>query len=144
MTLFNDLYEWADENSEHRVQSSMACVYDKANREEQQEQSPDFAAASNGVFDLNRAGVLQADFYMTFVGPGWQPGNRRIWRTRLQRNGGIDLFQDGWTGGQFVSLSGVERVDRGSGDFAIGFLQNRSTRALLSFSFDRIINPFPH
>ena len=142
MANFDDLFSWVDEGTDtHHVECALATVYDKANREETTAASPDFSACGEGLFTL-RDGALEASFLMTFsdrISPtrsGYTTGRRSIWRVKLQRDGNIDVFQTGWTT-RDKRLTNVERVDAGSGHFAIGHLQNRSTRALLCLSFDK-------
>lgn len=133
MTIFNDLYAWADEApSVHAVHACMAAVYDKANQEETFG-SPDFAASSEGLAWLDENGILTANFSVFLT----DTDRRKVWRVRFLRDGNIDMHQIGWTR-DWRRMTDVRRVDAGSGDFATGHFQNRSTRALMSFSFDKI------
>ncbi|GAB2769377.1 hypothetical protein GCM10027020_23240 [Nocardioides salsibiostraticola] len=147
MPLFSDLYDWVDEHPDNYVHAAMGVVYDKANREESTEPSPDFAACANGLAVLID-GDLGADFLVTFSDRivnsrgSWATGQRSIWNVRFLRDGQIEIFQRTWTR-DWVRLTDVQRLDVGGADFAIGFLQNRSTRALLSFSFDKLAGGFP-
>jgi hypothetical protein len=144
MPNFDDLYSWVDENNEtHVVDSALSTVYDKANRESATGSSPDFSACGEGMFTL-RDGVLEAHFLITFsdrihgLGNGnYRTGKRNIWRVRLLRDGNIDVFQTGWTT-RDIRLTNVERLDTAGAQFAIGHLRSRSTKALLSFSFDKL------
>lgn len=146
MTIFDDLFAWVDADPDrNRVHTCMSAVYDKANREEATESSPVFAACTQRLFhptDLKLSTqfspvVLSHRVHRHRIGLPQETGRTERWKVQMLRDGTIEMAQYDWRI-DWRRLTQVQRLDVGSGDFAIGFWQNASTRALLSFSFDRI------
>lgn len=146
MAHFDDLYDWVDTEESgyiHLVHAAFSVVYDKANVEASERPSTDFSACAQGVFS-QQGDILEATFSVVFSdririssGGSSTTGQRNTWRVRLFRSGEIGILQTGWNS-RFVSLENVQRLDTDGAQFLVGHLSSGRTRALLSFSFDKV------